>query len=368
VGAALFFLLMRGLMALAVGPVLGEPTPHFPLYLVSACAVELVALRVRRPLGVALASGVAIGTLGLASEWGWSHVWMPLPWPAALAPSGALLGLAMAIAGACVGGWLGARLSADRTPSLRYAGVFAAFAIFALVGYGLLSGGSQGVRATVTITPATDAPAGTTGSERPAAADTASSRAATTTAPTRSAATDAATSRATSPGRPAAAVPLAGTVVVRLDPPSGADDALWFTATAWQGGGLVVNRLQRVRPGVYRSTRPVPLTGEWKTMLRLHRGDALTALPLYLPADEAIPVAGVAARPSLDRAFGPEQKLLQRERKSAASWLWAAAYAVVLAIAVAFLVALAWGVHRVSLPAREPSPRLSHRTPEPAIS
>ena len=33
-GAALFFLAMRGLMALLVGPVLGEPTPHFPLFLV----------------------------------------------------------------------------------------------------------------------------------------------------------------------------------------------------------------------------------------------------------------------------------------------------------------------------------------------
>jgi hypothetical protein len=36
VGAALFFLAMRGLMAVLVGPVLGEPAPHFPLYLVEA--------------------------------------------------------------------------------------------------------------------------------------------------------------------------------------------------------------------------------------------------------------------------------------------------------------------------------------------
>ena len=49
-GAALFFLAMRGLMALLVGPVLGEPTPHFPLYIVEAALVELIALRVKRPL------------------------------------------------------------------------------------------------------------------------------------------------------------------------------------------------------------------------------------------------------------------------------------------------------------------------------
>jgi hypothetical protein len=313
-GAALFFLALRGLMALAVGPVLGEPTPHFPLYLVEALLVELIALRVRRPLPLALASGAAIGTAGLAAEWGWTNVWMPLPWPAALAPEGALLGFAMALAGACVGGWLGARLSQDRTPSLRPAGVLAASAIFALVGYGLVSTGTQGVRATVALSPT-------------------------------------------------------GEAEVRVDPPSGADDASWLTATAWQGGGLVVDRLERVREGVYRSTRPLPLTGDWKTMIRLHRGTALTALPVYLPSDPAIPVAGIPARASTERAFGPEQQLLQRERKTAAGWLAAAAYGTVLAIALAFLAALAWGVHRVSDPRRDPSPpRFDRaRAAEPAV-
>src|SRR3954471_11555351 len=113
-GAALFFLALRALMAVAVGPVLGEPTPHFPLYLVEALLVELIALRVTRPLPLALACGVPLGTVGLAAEWGWTHVWMVLPWPSALLPEGLLLGLTMAVAGACVGGWLGARLKRDR--------------------------------------------------------------------------------------------------------------------------------------------------------------------------------------------------------------------------------------------------------------
>ncbi len=140
----------------------------------------------------------------------------------------------------------------------------------------------------------------------------------------------------------------AGDATVRLDPPDAADDVNWFTATAWQGGGLVVDRLERTAPGVYRSTQPLPLDGDWKTMLRLHEGNALTALPLYLPADPAIPVEGIQTHTELERAFGPEQKLLQRERKSAAGWLWGAAYGTVLLIALGFLVALAWGVHRVS--------------------
>ena len=114
-GAALFFLAMRGLMALLVGPVLGEPTPHFPLYLVEALVVELVALRVRRPLPFALAAGVrdrhgrAWRPSGAGRTCGCRCRGRPR-WR----PRASLLGFAMAVAGACVGAWLGARLSQDR--------------------------------------------------------------------------------------------------------------------------------------------------------------------------------------------------------------------------------------------------------------
>src|SRR3954451_3333626 len=43
-GAA-FFILLRGGLALLVGPLIGETTPHFPLYLAEALCVEAVALR-----------------------------------------------------------------------------------------------------------------------------------------------------------------------------------------------------------------------------------------------------------------------------------------------------------------------------------
>src|SRR5438093_8260274 len=43
-----FYLVMRGLLALVVGPVLGHVTPHFAPYVVEALIVELVALRVPR--------------------------------------------------------------------------------------------------------------------------------------------------------------------------------------------------------------------------------------------------------------------------------------------------------------------------------
>ena len=44
-----------------------------------------------------------IGTVGLAAEWGWSHIWMPIPWPTEILPQVAALGLAAALAGSLIG-------------------------------------------------------------------------------------------------------------------------------------------------------------------------------------------------------------------------------------------------------------------------
>ena len=83
---------------------------------------------------------------------------------------------------------------------------------------------------------------------------------------------------------------------VRFNPRDAADHARWLTATSWQGGGLVVDRLKRVSEGVYRTTQPVPVNGDWKTLIRFHSGRSLQGLPVYLPADSAIPVPGVPAK------------------------------------------------------------------------
>jgi hypothetical protein len=211
----------------------------------------------------------------------------------------------MALAGALVGAWIGARLNADawpERPRLRGAAVTAAAAIFALVGYGLYSTSSIGASATVTL-------AG-----------------------------------------------HAGTADATIRVHGDVSDALWLTVTSWQGGDLVVDRLRRTAPNEYHSSKPLPIDGDWKTMVRLHKGTALTALPIYLPADPAIPVRGVPAQAEQTRPFADERRILQRERKTAAGWLWGAAYLVVLFVALGFLVLLAWGLHRVSSapPTREP--------------
>jgi len=321
IGAALFFVVMRGGLALLIGPIIGQTTPHFPLYVVEALVVEAIALRVSsdEPLRFGLWTGLGIGTVGLAAEWAWSHLWMPLPWPAALFPEAAIVGFLAAMAGAMLGAWAGTRLSLDRgvrRPQLRRAALAAAATLTALVAFGLYTHANQGVSARVALH---DLPGGD--------------------------------------GRQV-------TATIALDPPDAAADADWFDVTAWQGGGLVVDPLHKVGPGLYRTTKPIPAYGNWKTMVRLHRGNSLTALPIYLPRDAAIPVGEVPAPTHFDRAFGNEHKLLQREQKGGSPLLVAVAYSTVAAIAFGLLALLAWALHRLSFgPA--PSRQRRRRTEAP---
>jgi hypothetical protein len=99
------------LSAVIHGPLNEAAVLHFPLYLAEAAIVELVGLRLggERPLALGLTAGALIGTVGLAAEWGWSHLWMPLPWPSSLLPEAAVLGFGAALAGGALGGSSAAR-------------------------------------------------------------------------------------------------------------------------------------------------------------------------------------------------------------------------------------------------------------------
>ena len=63
-------------------------------------------------------------------------------------------------------------------------------------------------------------------------------------------------------------------------------------------------------------TRPIPVGGDFKTLLRLHAGAGMQAVPIYLPADAALDAAEVG-RPATARvAFQREKSILQREAKT----------------------------------------------------
>ncbi|MEO6203896.1 MAG: hypothetical protein ABIO67_00710 [Mycobacteriales bacterium] len=299
------YLIPRGLITFLVAVPLGQSVAHFPLYVVEALLVEGVALAVgTAKVGrFGALAGLAIGTVGLAAEWGWSQVWAVLPWSSALLPEVLVLALLTAVGGGIVGGWLGARLSitaGDRVlgeePALRWLAPAGLLAVLACVAVAIPITTGPPVRAEVTLTD------GATGPQR--------------------------TVNAT----------------VRLTPADAADDAAWFTATAWQGGSLVVERLRKIGPGIWETTEPIPVHDAWKTTLRLQRGSDVLGLPVYLPEDAAIPAPGVSADGSFERSFVLDKKLLQREQKEGVpGGLTTAAYLAIAGLALLALVCLGGG-------------------------
>src|SRR5437764_9121688 len=107
--AALFFIGLRGLLSLLVGPIFGETTPHFPLYVVEAGLVELVALRWgrERPITLGAVAGILIGTIGFFAEYAWANAVDTNRLPPSLIPEGIILASIAGTAGGILGGWIG---------------------------------------------------------------------------------------------------------------------------------------------------------------------------------------------------------------------------------------------------------------------
>ncbi|MDP9460369.1 MAG: hypothetical protein M3Q22_09020 [Actinomycetota bacterium] len=323
--ATAFFLAVRGGIALIVGPAFGEIVPTFPLYLGSALLVELLALAlplVRWPLVFGAVAGVAIGTLGHLAEVGWTQITQTLSWGADIAVEGTL----MAVAGGISGGLLGALLAVG----LRRRLPRPAAARTALVGSLVVLGAAVTNGLVATVPDRLDATFGIEDMQ-----------------------TD----------------PRTANVRVRLDPADFVDEPSWVQITSWQGDGLVVTPLERTAEGAYRTTGPVPVHGTWKTLLRIHDGRTLTAVPIYLPADEAIGAEEVHAQDGVTREAVPEKEILQRELKDdVPGWLWTIANLVVLFCTLVLIAAISWGVGRYARLAgrRERYPDVPADAPERA--
>ena len=119
------------------------------------------------------------------------------------------------------------------------------------------------------------------------------------------------------------------------------------------GRGSIVEPLERVGPGRYRTTQPVPLHKPWKSLIRLHKGSALTIMPVYLPGDAAIPAKEVPAPARFTREFVSDGSILQREARGGSLWVKIPAYLVLLAIMGGEIAALTWGIRRLRLRTRE---------------
>ena len=126
----------------------------------------------------------------------------------------------------------------------------------------------------------------------------------------------------------------------------GLDRPLLGTQVSQIVGQWVVS-LHKVAPGVFRSTTPVPVYGKWKTLLRLATVSSLQALPVYLPADPAIPAKAVPATATFTRNFEPDKKILQREAVGGSVNLQRAAYAGLALIGIIWVGGIALGLRRL---------------------
>ena len=302
------YLAVRGAMTVLVGPVLGQTTTQFPLYLGAAAAVELAALAVgtRRTLRFGLLAGLAIGTVGLAAEWGWSHVWSPLEWPVAMLGETLLLALPAAVAAGAIGAYAGTALLRER-PLRGPGGGRAALIASSAVVLAVLAWGIQMPE------PSRPPSAAVTLHEQPDRGD----------------------------GRRVHAD-------VSLSPRDAADDAPILNMHSYQGGGRVISELRRTGDGTYRTERPVPVGGDWKTVVQLEHDRAVLALPVYMPRDSAIPAPEVPASPRFTRAFEPGSEVFLREqRDDVPAGLHLAGYLAVGAMWFAMLAALAIALVRL---------------------
>lgn len=284
------FLVIRGALAVVVGPILDHTAPRFPLYLASAIAVEgafLIARRMR-PVARAVVTGAAVGTIGLAGEWAWMQVWGRHPWSASLWP-GILVAAAIAVPGAVLGMAIGRvlaqRAASVRAPLLVAAGLF----VIALLAVPF---------------PRRDAPI----------------RAEILTS-------------AVGSGRVQVEVALSR-------PVEGAD---WFEVLSWQGGGSQITPLEQVSAGRYRTTRPVPVGEAWKTIVRLADGDVMVAAPVWMPADPAIGASEVPVAPQRTVDLVRDTEMLLREAHGGPAWPAVVAYATLLLIAGVWILVLVRG-------------------------
>jgi hypothetical protein len=311
--AALLAVALRGGVALVVGPILGSPINWFALYLGPAIVVELIALTpvFKRPLLFGAVSGLGVSTIGLWLESLWVGAVYHYPWPSSIWPEALAMAIPVAILTGACGAMFGLVVSSQRLPS-RAIGIGLVILTVLVLG-GVTANGlqykvPQNVTATVTLTDAPSAPG-----ERMVYAD------------------------------------------AQINPPDFVSaNPNWVSILAWQGKlahqrGEVVTNLQRVGPGHYRTTEPVPVWGTWKTLLRVHDGKTLTAVPIYLAGDPGIGAKEIPAESKFTRPFVAEITILQRERNpETPAVLWTIGCLVVLVCTLIMLGGLTWGAGRIN--------------------
>jgi hypothetical protein len=312
--AALLAIGLRGGVALIVGPILGAPINWFALYLGPAIVVELIGLTplVKRPVVFGAVSGLGVATIGLWLESLWIGAVYHYPWPTSIWPEALAMAIPVAILTGACGAMFGLVVTSRRLPSRAISIGLVVLTVLAIGGAtanGLRHTVPQDVTAAVTLT------------------DVAAS----------------------SPGKRMV------NADVQINPSNFvSEDPNWVSILAWQGKlanqrGEVVTNLEKLGPGHYRTTEPVPVWGTWKTLLRVQDGKTLAAVPIYLAGDPGIGAKEVPAEASFTRPFVAEITILQRERNPDTPMaLWTIGGLVVLACTLVLIGGLSWGAGRIN--------------------
>ncbi|MEY2423346.1 MAG: hypothetical protein QOI95_3413 [Acidimicrobiaceae bacterium] len=291
------------------------PTRTPGMFIASAVAVELAAVLfgTERRLRFAIASGVGVATIGLAGEWWWNRD-ASQPWNGALMRDAFILGLVIAIGSAVLGAAYAGAVNRQpgRLPRMAILAATAAVVIAILLP---MPRRTSNVVAQIDMIRTGDTVA----------------------------------------------------LTVHLDPIDAAQNARWFQAIAWQGGGLRVVGLHAVAPGTYVSDAPLPVGGRWKSMIRLHTGAVMMSAPVFLPAD---PEIGVPEIPATSRtiAFSGEEQYLLREVKPGPNTVMVIAYVVIGVVVIVWAAAFVLACTRIPKqpPLRTRGTRSSEQEPTPA--
>ena len=308
---AFFFVIVRGIVSFVVTDVFGEAHHVFPLYLGSAVLIELLALSKLKdkPLVFGAVGGLLIGTVGSVIEKLWNDQVFQFPWPQDIW----LESLAMTVPVAVGMGLCGALFALGlqgRLPSPAVGRVIVVGSILVTA-----AAAANGLYATVPK----DATASITTTQVGTDAD------------------------------PEIMAKVSVQPADLID-----DHPTWVQLTAWQGGtddrkGVVTHRLKRTGENTWESTQPVPVGGNWKTLLRVQDGRMLAAVPIFMPEDAPLDVKEVPAEPQFTRDFVPEIEILQRERDfDSPAWMWGVANLIVLLCSLAILTGISVAVARVS--------------------
>ena len=306
--AAAFYLGVRGVVSFLVTDVFGQAHYVFAFVLGSAVLIELLgatSLR-RKPLWFGAIGGLLIGTVGTAIEGVWTQFVYPFPWPRDMWAEGLAMTVPVAVgAGMC--GALFALGLQGRLPAKRISATIVALTVLvisAASANGLHATVPENARATVSL------------------------------------------QEVGMPGKPEVIAK------VRLEPANLIDEhPTWVTILSWQGGGagVINDQLRRTGPDTWESTKPMPVHGNWKTLLRLQDGRMLAAVPIFLPADPALGAPELPASATFTRDVVPEISILQRERKlDVPASMWGIANLLVLLCSLGVIAGLCVTTARIS--------------------